>query len=80
VVGLEAVADAGEEIGYRIGYGHRLPARLGQAGDVPLVGHLAQADSAEAELAEVRARATTPPASIVVPRLVLRPALLADNL
>src|SRR3954449_8249357 len=57
-----------------------LPAGLGQAGDVPLVGHLAQADPAQAELAEVRARAAAPLAAIVVAGLVLRSALLADNL
>src|SRR5436305_14287470 len=57
-----------------------LPARLGESGDVPLVGHLAQADPAQAELAEVRARATAPLAAIVVAGLVLGRAALAHHL
>ena len=77
VLGLQRVADAREEVGYRIGDGHRhvsLPARLRQAGDVALVGQLAQADPAEAELAEVRARAAAALAAVVVAGLVLRRA------
>src|SRR5215208_2862364 len=58
----------------------QLPAGLGEAGDVPLVGHLAQADPAQADLAEVRARATAPLAAIVVAGLVLRGAALAHHL
>src|SRR3954468_3971119 len=57
-----------------------LPARLRKSGDVTLVGHLAQADPAEAELAEVRARATAPLAAIVVTGLVLRCAALTHHL
>src|SRR3954469_10036421 len=57
-----------------------LPARLRESGDVSLVGHLAQADPAQAELAEVRARATAPLAAIVVAGLVLRCAALAHHL
>src|SRR5436190_6680921 len=57
-----------------------LPARLGESGDVSLVGHLAQADPAEAELAEVRARAAAPLAAIVVTGLVLGCAPLAHHL
>src|SRR5215213_11088191 len=57
-----------------------LPAGLGQAGDVSLVGHLAQADPAEAELAEVGARAAAPLAAIVVAGLVLLLAPLAHHL
>src|SRR5215210_2204747 len=56
------------------------PARLRQAGDVALMGGLAQADPAEAELAQVRARAPAALAAVVVPCLVLRSALLADPL
>src|ERR1700755_462698 len=58
----------------------RLPARLRQAGDVALVGVLAQADAAEAELAQVRARPPAALAAVVVACLVLRSALLADPL
>src|SRR3978361_1243382 len=57
-----------------------LPARLRESGDVTVVGHLAQADPAEAELAEVRAGAAAPLAAIVVTRLVLRSAALAHHL
>src|SRR5438270_7238751 len=57
-----------------------LPARLGHAGDVALVGHLAQADPAEAELAEVRARAAAALAAVVVACLELRCAPLAHHL
>src|SRR3954466_893330 len=57
-----------------------LPARLRHAGDHALVLDLADADPAQAELAQVRARATAPLAAVVVPRLVLRSALLADLL
>src|SRR4029453_9608371 len=55
-----------------------LPARLREAGDHALVGDLAQADAAEPELAHVGARATAPLAAVVVPRLVLGSALLAN--
>src|ERR687890_2309778 len=58
----------------------RLPARLREAGDHALVGDLAQADAAEPELAQVRAWAAATLAAVVVPRLILRPALLADPL
>src|SRR3954453_253880 len=57
-----------------------LPARLRESGDVTLVGHLAQADPAEAELAEVGARAAAPLAAIVVAGLVLRGAPLTHHL
>src|SRR5918995_3088871 len=57
-----------------------LPARLGEAGDHALVGDLADADAAEPELAQVGARAPAALAAVVVPRLVLGPALLADPL
>src|SRR3954451_17982248 len=57
-----------------------LPAGLGEAGDVPLGGHLAQADPAEAELAEVSTRAAAAPAAIVVTGLELGSAPLADYL
>src|SRR5918992_752601 len=57
-----------------------LPARLGQAGDVALVGHLAQADPAQAELAEVRARPAAAAAAVVLACLVLGRPLLPDHL
>src|SRR3954447_17799688 len=57
-----------------------LPARLGHAGDVAVVGELAQADPADAELAVHGARAAAAAAPAVLPRLVLRSALLADDL
>src|SRR3954462_8948231 len=57
-----------------------LPARLRHAGDHPLVLDLADADPAQAELAEIRARATAPLAAVVVACLVLGSALLADLL
>src|SRR5918992_3874628 len=57
-----------------------LPAGLGEARDVSLVGHLAQADPAKAELAEVRARAAASPAAIVVAGLELLRAPLAHHL
>jgi len=48
-----------------------LPARLGHAGHEALVGELAQADPADAELAEHRTRAAAAAAARVVARLVL---------
>src|SRR5436309_15582421 len=57
-----------------------LPARLRESGDIALVRHLAQADPAEAELAEIGTRATAPLAAVVVACLVLGSALLADHL
>src|SRR4051812_4434535 len=58
----------------------RLPARLRQARHVALVGHLPQADPAQAELAEVRARAAAALAAVVVAGLVLGGAPLAHHL
>src|SRR5665648_258000 len=58
----------------------RLPARLGQAGHVALVGVVAQADAAEAELAHVGTRPAALAAAVVVTRLVLGWALLAHPL
>src|SRR3712207_5818805 len=57
-----------------------LPARLGEAGDVALVGHLAQADTAQAELAEVRARPAAAAAAVVLAGLVLLRPLLPHHL
>src|SRR3954468_23101351 len=57
-----------------------LPARLCESGHVALVGHLAQADPAQAELAEVRARAAAPLAAIVVTGLVFGSAALSHHL
>src|SRR4051812_10265567 len=56
------------------------PARLGHAGDVAVVRELAQADPAEAELAEHRARPAAAAAAGVLAGLVLRGALLAHPL
>src|SRR5437868_456104 len=54
-----------------------LPARLGEPGNVTLVGHLAQADPAQAELAEVRARPPAALAAVVVAGLEFRRPALA---
>src|SRR4051794_17589897 len=56
----------------------RLPARFGHAGDDALVRELAQADPAEAELLEDRARASATVAARVGTHLVLLRALLLD--
>src|SRR5512146_2817289 len=57
-----------------------LPTRLGHAGDRALVRELAEADPAEAELAEHRARPATPVAARVVAHLeLLRSPLLDDE-
>src|SRR5579862_866210 len=55
------------------------PARFRHAGDGALVRELAQADAAEAELAEHRARATAAVAARVSAHLVLRRAALLDD-
>src|SRR6476661_2221534 len=52
------------------------PAGLGDAGDFTGMDHLAQADPAQAELAEHRPSATAPPASCVGAHLELGLALL----
>src|ERR1700749_55099 len=57
-----------------------LPARLGHAGDVTLVGGLAQADPAEAEFAVVRAGAAAATAAVVFAALVLGFAALSGLL
>src|SRR5918997_4974073 len=49
----------------------RSPARLRHAGDLALVGELAQADAAQPELAVDRTRAPAAPAAAVRPRGVL---------
>src|SRR5438477_11890310 len=57
-----------------------LPGALGHAGDHALVGELPQADPAEPELLEHRARAAALAAAAVVARLVLlRPGRLGDQ-
>jgi hypothetical protein len=58
----------------------RSPTRLGHAGDIAVVGELAQADPAQAELPVHGSCAATAPASGVAPGLVLRRALLANAL
>src|SRR6476469_4109820 len=58
----------------------RLPARLGQAWNVALVGVIAQADAAKAELAHVGARPAALAAAVVLTGLVLGWALLAHPL
>src|SRR5918994_6736171 len=57
-----------------------LPARLGHAGDVALVGHLAQADPAQAELAVHGTRPAALATARVRPRLVLRGPRGPDDL
>src|SRR5947209_7156402 len=52
------------------------PARLGDAGNLAGVHHLAEADAAEPELAEHRARPSAPPAAGVGPHPELGLALL----
>src|SRR6188472_1781026 len=56
-----------------------LPTALGHAGDGAVVRELAQADPAEAELLEHRARAAALVAARVVAHLELRAALLLDD-
>src|SRR5579875_3049218 len=56
-----------------------LPARLRHAGDRALVRELAQADAAQAELAEDRARTAAPVAARVVPHLELLGFPLLDD-
>src|SRR5919205_625155 len=58
----------------------RSPARLRHAGDEALVGELAQADPAQAELAVHRARAPAAPAARMRSGLELGLALLANDL
>src|SRR5215216_6422629 len=58
----------------------RSPARLRHAGDEALVGELAQADPAEAELAVDGARAPAAAAAAVGPRRELGGALRAHHL
>src|SRR3982750_1646825 len=57
-----------------------LPARLRHAGDVALVGHLAQADAAQPELADHRGGRAPSAATGVGPGLVLRGARLPHPL
>src|SRR5213596_3236222 len=57
-----------------------LPARLGQPRDLALVGDLPNADAAEPELAQVRARAAAPLAEVVGAGAVLGRAPLAHLL
>src|SRR5450432_1234659 len=54
------------------------PTRLRHAGDDPLVGELAQADAAHAELAEIGAWAPAARAAVIGPRRVLRGSCLLD--
>src|SRR3954449_3885455 len=58
----------------------RLPTRLRHAGDHAVVGQLAQAQAADAELAIHRARAPAPTAARVRARLVLGLPLRGDDL
>src|SRR5439155_14699123 len=60
--------------------GCSLPARLGQSRHVALVGHLAQADPAQPELAVERARAAASAAPVVPARLELGRSLLTHDL
>src|SRR5207237_6787760 len=56
-----------------------LPAGLRNAGHLARMSELAQADSAEAELAKHRMRSAAAPATGVGPHLELRLALLLDD-
>src|SRR5258705_5765732 len=67
-------------IGSVIDIARLLPARLLDARDQTLVRDLAQADPAQAELAEIRTRTTAALAAVVVARRVLRRARLLDTL
>src|SRR3954454_22417295 len=58
----------------------RLPARLAHPGHIALVGLLAQADPAQAELAVVGAGPTALAAAVIPAGLVLRGALLRNLL
>src|SRR4051812_39435607 len=58
----------------------RSPARLRHAGDVAVVGELAQADAADPELGVPGAGAAAPPAARVGSRLVLGRARHAHDL
>src|ERR1035437_9237756 len=49
-----------------------LPASLGHAGNLAIQGELAETQAANAEFAQERARASTPPATVAVPALQLR--------
>src|SRR5579862_1122800 len=78
------VADAGQHIGDRVGHRHDkgpwLPARLANAGDETVQGQLAEADAAEAELAQKRARAAAALTAIVLShRELWRPLGLLDH-
>src|SRR3954454_20318844 len=57
-----------------------LPGRLADAGELPGVGHLPQADPAQAELAEDRVRATAPLATgVTADRELRRAGRLVDQ-
>src|SRR3954451_8588514 len=83
VGGDDPVADTGQEVGYRIGLRHTervLPGRLGHPGDEAVVGQLAQADPAEAELAIHGAGPSAATAASVLTGRVLGRARLAHPL
>src|SRR5690348_15238362 len=54
------------------------PARLRHSGNHSLVGQLAQADAADAELAEIAARPPAPVAAVIAARRILRAPCLLD--
>src|SRR5215210_4442214 len=71
------VADARQEIRYRISDRHLLPTRFRYAGDLPLVRQFPQADPAEPELPVVAVRPAASLATVVLPdRVLLRSLLL----
>src|SRR5215210_997606 len=76
VLGHVGVADARQEIRYRIVNRHRLPTRFRNARDLPLVGQLPQADPAQAELPVVAARPAAPLAPAILPDRELLLSLL----
>src|SRR5215204_1572721 len=71
LLGHVRVADARQEIRYRICDRHLLPTRFRDARDLPLVRQLPQADPAEPELPVVTLRPAAPLATVVLPDRVL---------
>src|SRR5215211_4223173 len=71
LLGHVRVADARQEIRYRIGDRHLLPTRFRYARDLALVCQLPQADPAQPELPVVALRPAAPLAAVVLPDRVL---------
>jgi hypothetical protein len=84
LVGHRGVANPGEHVGDGIGHDHRIttsPRSLRHTGDLSLVGELPEAQAAQHESAEDRARTPAPGTPRVGPRLELPPGtgLLLDQ-